>query len=115
MDKEQMVPEETITEDMSLSMQQIGSNNEGSAPVNNPQRIGPPKNNQVTFNSHSNTGTFENAQFSPKHGPAPSVVPNMPVYQQPPQVQVVNYGQSSQHFNASHVVGNPAMAQYPQP
>lgn len=34
MDKDQMVPDETITEDMSISMQQIGSqNNEGSAPA----------------------------------------------------------------------------------
>lgn len=82
MDKDQMVPEETITEDMSLSMQQIGSANEGSAPVQVNKRIGPPKNNQVTFNSqHSNTGTFENAQFSPKHGPAPQpVIPSMQVY-----------------------------------
>ena len=102
MDKDQMVPDETITEDMSVSMQHFGSNqNEQSAPHNNgtstaSKMIRSPKNNLNnarnhlndinnhehllgSYNSHSNNGTYENAQFSPKHVAQPRSEHSFPV------------------------------------
>ena len=80
-----MYPEETNTEDMSVSHQQpMSQNNEHSAPVNNPSHMKSPRNNQLTFNSHSNNATFENAAFSPKNVSKPRSENNFPV-------QVVNF------------------------
>lgn len=87
-----MFPEETNTEDMSISHQRPMSsqNNEHSAPVN--PNIKSPRNNQLTFNSHSNNATFENATFSPKREKVskPRSESNFPV-------QVVNF--ASQNSN----------------
>ena len=83
-----MYPEETNTEDMSVSHQQpMSQNNEHSAPVN-ASHMKSPRNNQLTFNSHSNNATFENAAFSPKNVSKPRSENNFPV-------QVVNFASHS--------------------